>query len=340
MCEYARRGIESIKQGLQLVLAYFQLPRAEFLGDYFADRQETLQRAIAHESYQQIVDDLRHPTQQAVVAALPDDNLLILAGPGSGKTRVVVHRVAYLVRVQRVPAQQILVLCFNRLAAVQLKRRLHELIGPSAAYVTVLTYHALAARLTGASFAQRAASDVDQPLELADLIPAAVRILRGQQPVPGVESDQVRERLLAGYRYVLVDEYQDIDQQQYDLISALTDRTGRTRTRRLSILAVGDDDQNIYTFRGANVEFIRRFQTDYQGTCPLPAGKLPLDRPYHQRRQPADRRQLRPHEDRPRDPHQRRSAIRSARRRLGADRSDRARPSPGAAPGRAGTRPR
>jgi ATP-dependent DNA helicase RecQ len=69
MCEYARRGIESIKQGLQMVLAYFQQPRAEFLNDHFADRQEMLQRAITHEAYQQIVDDLRHPTQQAVVAA-------------------------------------------------------------------------------------------------------------------------------------------------------------------------------------------------------------------------------------------------------------------------------
>jgi ATP-dependent DNA helicase RecQ len=264
MCEYARRGLESIKQGLQLVLAYFQSPRTEFLSDYFADRHETLQRAIAHPSYQQIVDDLRDPTQQAVVAALPQDNLLILAGPGAGKTRVVVHRVAFLVRVQRVPAQQILVLCFNRLAAVQLKRRLHQLMGPAAAHVTVLTYHALAARLTGTSFAQRSMHDADPALELADLIPAAVRILRGRQPVPGVESDQVRDRLLAGYQHVLVDEYQDIDQQQYDLISALTDRTGQDQDTRLSILAVGDDDQNIYTFRGANVEFIRRFQTDYR----------------------------------------------------------------------------
>jgi ATP-dependent DNA helicase RecQ len=273
MCEYARRGIESIKQGLQMVLAYFQQPRAEFLNDHFADRQEMLQRAITHEAYQQIVDDLHHPTQQAVVAAAPEDNLLILAGPGSGKTRVVVHRVAFLVRVQRVPAQQVLVLCFNRLAAIQLKRRLRELIGPAAAHVTVLTYHALAARLTGTSFAPKTGLAPEhgcpvpvpfsQPLDLSELIPAATRILRGEQPVPGVEADQVRDRLLAGYRYVLVDEYQDIDQQQYELISALTDRTGQDDDARLSILAVGDDDQNIYTFRGANVEFIRRFQSDY-----------------------------------------------------------------------------
>jgi len=287
MCEYARRGIESIKQGLQLVLAYFQQPRAEFLNDHFADRQEMLQRAVTHEAYQQIVDDLHHPTQQAVVAASPEDNLLILAGPGSGKTRVVVHRVAFLVRVQRVPAEQILVLCFNRLAAIQLKRRLRELIGPAAARVTVLTYHALAARLTGTSFAPRTGLAPDlgsavlvpssetpaselaspvlaQPLDLSELIPAATRILRGERPVPGVEADEVRDRVLTGYRYVLVDEYQDIDQQQYDLISALTDRTGQDDETKLSILAVGDDDQNIYTFRGANVEFIRRFQSDYQ----------------------------------------------------------------------------
>ena len=73
--------------------------------------------------------------------------------------------------------------------------------------------------------------------------------------------------MLAGYRFVLVDEYRDIDRDQYALISALTDRVGRDPEAKLSILAVGDDDQNIYAFRGANVEFIRRFQTDYRAAC-------------------------------------------------------------------------
>ena len=60
-----------------------------------------------------------------------------------------------------------------------------------------------------------------------------------------------------------MDEYQDIDEDQYDLVSAIAGRSLAEADNRLSIMAVGDDDQNIYTFRGANVRFIRRFQTDY-----------------------------------------------------------------------------
>lgn len=61
-----------------------------------------------------------------------------------------------------------------------------------------------------------------------------------------------------------MDEYQDIDNDQYQLISAIAGRTLSDPDSKLALLAVGDDDQNIYTFRGANVEFIRRFQVDYQ----------------------------------------------------------------------------
>ena len=70
--------------------------------------------------------------------------------------------------------------------------------------------------------------------------------------------------MLAGFQYILVDEYQDIDEPQYEMISAIAGRTLEDADQKLSILAVGDDDQNIYTFRGANVQFIRRFQQDYE----------------------------------------------------------------------------
>lgn len=71
---------------------------------------------------------------------------------------------------------------------------------------------------------------------------------------------------MQGYEYIFVDEYQDIDEQQYNLVSALAGRRLNDPDARLSIMAVGDDDQNIYSFKGANVEFIRRFQADYEGT--------------------------------------------------------------------------
>lgn len=80
-----------------------------------------------------------------------------------------------------------------------------------------------------------------------------------------IDGDEMRDRLLAGYRFILVDEYQDIDEQQYQLISALAGRN-QDDDNKLTILAVGDDDQNIYQFRGANIGFIRQFETDYQAT--------------------------------------------------------------------------
>ena len=82
--------------------------------------------------------------------------MLILAGPGSGKTKTVVHRCAYLLRVERVRPQSVLVCCFNRNAAIELRRRLNELAGDDAKGVTVVTYHGLATRLLGYSLAGRA----------------------------------------------------------------------------------------------------------------------------------------------------------------------------------------
>jgi ATP-dependent DNA helicase RecQ len=95
------------------------------------------------------------------------------------------------------------------------------------------------------------------------LITDAVAVLRGDKAVPGVEPDDVRDRLLAGFEHILVDEYQDIDAPQYEMISAIAGRTIKDGERKLSILAVGDDDQSIYGFRGAHVMFIRRFREDY-----------------------------------------------------------------------------
>ena len=77
------------------------------------------------------------------------------------------------------------------------------------------------------------------------------------------EADERRERLLAGFRWILVDEYQDVALEQYELISALAGRTLEDDAGKLTLFAVGDDDQNIYAFNGASVEFIRRFEADY-----------------------------------------------------------------------------
>ena len=85
-----------------------------------------------------------------------------------------------------------------------------------------------------------------------------------------------------------MDEYQDIAAGQYDLISALAGRTRTDEDGRLSLLAVGDDDQNIYAFNGASVEFIRRFEDGLLGPPGVPDGELPVVGQYHRRFQSAD----------------------------------------------------
>jgi len=259
MNEYARLALNKIGHALGLVMAYFDLDKSEFVKRYFADRKEVLERATSQQSFQRIVGDLHNPQQAALVAGSEDENVLVLAGPGSGKTRVIVHRCAYLLRVRRVPPQAILVLCFNRNAVTELRRRLRDLVGDDAKGVLVQTYHGLSLRLTGRAL------DAKHPSagEFSGLVGEAVSLLKGETPLLGLEADELRERLLAGYRHILVDEYQDIDSGQYQLISALAGRT-LDDDNKLTLLAVGDDDQNIYSFRGANIGFIRQFTADYQ----------------------------------------------------------------------------
>jgi ATP-dependent DNA helicase RecQ len=134
--------------------------------------------------------------------------------------------------------------------------------------VMVQTYHGLALRLTGTSLAAAAQAGAAEP-DFARLIDDANEMLRqpaaGTDPAPGLGAP-MRERLLAGFSHVLVDEYQDINAAQYELVGHLAGRREDEPERRLPILAVGDDDQTIYGWNGADVEFLRRFQADYPGT--------------------------------------------------------------------------
>ena len=133
-----------------------------------------------------------------------------------------------------------------------------------------MTCHGLAMRLLGASFSVRAdtvAGDARkrEPDDdsFAEVLRQAISLLQGEG-LPPEELDENRQRLLAGFRWILVEEYQDIGPgSQYELISALSGRKLKEEQDRLSLFAVGDDDQNIYAYAGASVEYIRRFESDY-----------------------------------------------------------------------------
>ncbi len=261
MEEFAKRGLETMSEALRLAMDYFSMDQEAFLERWLPGRDEEIGRQTTTESWKAIVGSLNNSHQQNIVSDDRDQlNALVLAGPGSGKTRVLVHRIAYLIRVMRENSRSIIALAYNRHAAVDIRRRLIELIGDDAFGVTVLTCHALAMRLAGFSFTGMSERPDDETFR--NVMRTAVDVLRGGELLPE-EADERRERLLRGFRWILVDEYQDIGSEQYDLISALAGRTLSDESSRLNLFAVGDDDQNIYSFRGASVKYIRQFQNDY-----------------------------------------------------------------------------
>lgn len=262
MAEYARLALGKIQAAMSFIVDYFSQDRDEFIKKYFAGRKDVLEMATTEAAHRRILTELQNPEQQAIVAAPLDGSHLVLAGPGSGKTRVVVHRVAWLLRESMVLPEQIMVLAYNRSAAIEIHRRLWALVGPDAGGVAVQTLHGLAMRLTGTSYA--VAIERGESIDFSTVIKTATEQLRKAEQGDGVGPSVDRDRILAGLRYLLVDEYQDINGDHYDLISALAGRTLSSEEDKLSLMVVGDDDQNIYAFGGASVRFIQQFETDYQ----------------------------------------------------------------------------
>ena len=203
MNAYAQLGLDDMKKALELALDYFKQKQGDFLDYWLPDADKEIGRQTTPESWRDIVECLDNPVQQGIVA---DDreqrNVLVLAGPGSGKTRVLVHRIAYLLRVRRENPRGILALAYNRHAAAEIRHRLADLVGDDARGVMVLTCHGLAMRLVGASFSER--PDVPDDKAFETLIREAIALLRGDGLAPEDANEQ-RERLLAGFRWILVD---------------------------------------------------------------------------------------------------------------------------------------
>jgi DNA helicase-2/ATP-dependent DNA helicase PcrA len=238
-----------------------------------------------------VLDGLDSEQRAAATAAGP---LLIIAGPGTGKTRTLTHRIAHQIIEGGVPARHFLAVTFTRRAAAEVRDRLAALCGPDAGQITVTTFHGLgqrilrdhhraaglpisftvadeAARLAVA--AELAGSERDGRALLAGLAEnpdgklALRKELLARELVDFDGLVQMPAELLAGnpviaaemaarWPRISVDEYQDIDAVQYGLLRALAgDGEGLT--------AIGDPDQAIYGFRGADVGFFLRFTADF-----------------------------------------------------------------------------
>ncbi len=256
-----------------------------------------------------------NPEQRAAVVH-GDGPLLILAGAGSGKTRVITYRIAHLIQSRGVRPQQILAVTFTNKAAGEMRDRLDRLVG-GAASLWVLTFHALGARLLrrhaellgydrdfviyDENDSRRLGRECLRGLRLdPELFPvermlARVELAKRRLKAPGEGGidpgpaaafyalyqkrlkqadacdfadlifqtqrllstnpevlNQYRER----FQQILVDEYQDTDPAQYQLLRLLCPGDA-------NLCVVGDDDQSIYQWRGADVNHILRFERDY-----------------------------------------------------------------------------
>jgi DNA helicase II / ATP-dependent DNA helicase PcrA len=240
--------------------------------------------------------------EQRAAAELGAGPLLIIAGPGTGKTRTLVHRLAYLVTARGVPPERCLAITFTRRAAEEMEERLGALLPEQAVRLTIGTFHALGARILRQQHERAGLSphfgiaDQARRLAVAAEVTASEREARrllARRSRRGAaaegELEQVEERYLkalrrhdlvdfedlidlpvgllesdpdlaAAYReqypWIFVDEYQDIDEPQYRLLRQLAPAGG-------NLTAIGDPDQAIYGFRGADVGLFLRFQQDF-----------------------------------------------------------------------------
>jgi len=260
MDAWARHMLADPEEGEAFRTDWFALRSQEFTRKWFPGRKQQIARPTTPESYDAIVTSLDDEAQEKIVTRDIRRNHLVLAGPGSGKTRILVHRVAWLLRCQRVRPREILVVCYTRANALDLRRRLSRLVGRDARFVTIQTIHAVAISMVGI---HRIAADGDLTLETC--LPVAAAMLRGEA-MEEAEQTRQRDALLRGFNYLFIDEYQDIDAAKYELLSAIAGRAMEGDQRKLRVFAVGDDDQAIYAWDGASNDFIRSFEQDYHAT--------------------------------------------------------------------------
>jgi DNA helicase-2/ATP-dependent DNA helicase PcrA len=281
---------------------------------------------MAVASPERYLADLNPAQREAVVAT--EGPLLVIAGAGSGKTRVLTYRVAHLIHAVGVKPNEILAITFTNKAAGEMRERLEYLLGRSSRGLWVLTFHAACGRilrreaqrlgyrstftiydqadqirlvkqcleelerdpkrftprgihaqisnaknrLVGPDeYAQRVSSFYDQTV--ADVYALYQRRLFASNAVDFDDMlmltvdvlerfPEAREKWENAFRYILVDEYQDTNHAQYRLLQLLA---GKHR----NVCAVGDPDQSIFGWRGADISNILDFERDFPGTCTI-----------------------------------------------------------------------
>ena len=229
--EYANLMVKDYDAALQFVQDYFQMDFKKFIAKYFkGERAKDIDKNITPEKYHKLFGELSD-IQSKIINDADSKYIVVAAGPGSGKTRVLVHKIASLLLLEDVKHEQLLMLTFSRAAATEFKKRLIDLIGNAANFVEIKTFHSYCFDLLGKIGSLDGVEDVVRD--------AAKMIEEGE-----VEQGKITKSVL------VIDEAQDMDENEYRLIKALIKQNDDMR-----VIAVGDDDQNIYQFTVQGLRF-------------------------------------------------------------------------------------
>ena len=256
--EYANLMVRDYHAALQYVQDYFQMDYRKFVIKYFkGDRANEIQRNLTPQKYKQLFGQLSK-RQMDIISDKGSRCIVVAAGPGSGKTRVLVHKLASLLLLEDVKHEQLLMLTFSRAAATEFKKRLMELIGNAAHFVEIKTFHSYCFDLLGRI------GNLEESRNVVSN--AAEMICQGE-----VEPNKIGKTVL------VIDEAQDMGAEEHALVKALM-----TNNEEMRVIAVGDDDQNIYEFRGSDSGYMYRLAQESGSTF------VEMTENYRSARQPVD----------------------------------------------------
>ncbi len=239
--EYANLMVRDYGAALQYVQDYFQMDYKRFVSKYFkGNRLQEIERNVTPEKYQQLFGALSQK-QMEIISDKESHCIVVAAGPGSGKTRVLVHKLASLLLLEDVKHEQLLMLTFSRAAAIEFKQRLMGLIGNAAHFVEIKTFHSYCFDLLGRI------GNLD---DVKNVVGRAAQMINDGE----VEPNRIAKTVL------VIDEAQDMSAEEFALIRALM-----SANEEMRVIAVGDDDQNIYEFRGADSRFMAQLLKDSSG---------------------------------------------------------------------------
>ncbi len=231
--EYANLMVRDYDEAQRFVNDYFTLDFRKFINQYFKEeRRAQIDQNITPAKYNKLFGELSN-RQCEIIDDKESKYIVVAAGPGSGKTRVLVHKLASLLLLEDVKHEQLLMLTFSRAAATEFKKRLIDLVGNAAHYVEIKTFHSYSFDLVGKQ------GNLD---EAKDVVQRASEMIENGE----VEQSKIAKSVL------VIDEAQDMGADDFRLVQALM-----LQNEEMRVIAVGDDDQNIYAFRGSDSKYMQ-----------------------------------------------------------------------------------